>query len=381
MFISAIALAVALQQTSDNYPETWTKIQSAISSTYYARKTREQEMNDRLNAAGEKATKATSRPQFRDVVLDMIAGFKDSHFDYLTKDDQGWYTMDNILGGKTEMPEIGAWFKRTPGGYTVQMVMESQEAAKEDIRKGDIVTQADGKPFEPIQSFDGKDTVQLTLKRNGDTLTKTVHVAKSEGLQMFLDASRSSTHLIEEGGKKIGYFHLWMMINDDFRNATNNAINRFMNSDAFILDLRDGFGGRPERFLDSFFVPGNKLEWSSVGGAGGGQQQFMGYGKPLIVLVNEGSRSAKEVAAYMLKSSHRGLLVGHQTAGNVLGTSPRRVNDWSILEIPMVTLKVDGVTLENNGVKPDIAVSPEIGSDGTDMILKRGIEEALKAIK
>ena len=152
-----------------------------------------------------------------------------------------------------------------------------------------------------------------------------------------------------------------------------------MQTDAFILDIRDGFGGRPERFFDTFFLPGSKIEWSRGGGTP--TTQYFGYAKPVIVLVNEGSRSAKEVAAHLFKSSKRGTLVGKTTAGHVLGTSPMRVNDWSILEVPMVSLKVDGIDLEGHGVSPDIEVAPEFDGDGTDRILAKGIEIALRQAK
>lgn len=378
MFSPLLAYALILQ-TPDDYPATWKKISDIISTRFYDREKRGEEMNRRLKEAGEKATKATNRLQFRDTVLEMIDGFKASHFDFLTAEDQGFYMFDSMLGGKSEMPNIGAWFKRHPDGYTVQMLLNGMEAEAQGIRRGDIIVSSDGKPFTPIRSFENKSSVNLTIKRGGETLTKTVKPTAMPGLKMFLDASKSSYRVIEQGGKKIGYFRLWMMLNDDFRAAITSAITRASsNTDGFILDIRDGFGGRPEKFLDQFYLPGNKIVWNYGQMK---QDQYFGYSKPLVVLINEGSRSAKEVAAQIVKTSGRGTLVGKTTAGHVLGTSPMRVNDWSILEVPMVSLKVDGIDLEGNGVKPDIEVTPEFAADGTDRILAKGIETLIGKMK
>jgi len=377
MFSPLIALALVHQTPADDYPATWKRISDIITNQFYDREARGDELKKRLDETAPRATGAKNRLEFRDTVLTMIEGFKASHFDYLTAEDQGFYMFDQMLGGKSEMPNIGAWFKRVPGGYQVQMLLNGGEAEKQGLRKGDVVTQGNGAPFVPIRSFE-RDTASLTIKRGTETLTKTVSTAKTPGLKMFLDASRNSYRVIERDGKKIAYFRLWMMLNDDFRNALKSAISRSMNTDAFILDIRDGFGGRPEGFLDQFFLPGSKIDWNF------GRMtttQYFGYDKPLIVLINEGSRSAKEVAAAIIKSSGRGELLGSTTAGHVLGTSPMRINDWSILEVPMVSLKIDGIDLEGNGVKPDIEVKPEFGPNGEDRALEKGIERALAKIK
>src|SRR5262249_40606869 len=154
-------------------------------------------------------------------------------------------------------------------------------------------------------------------KRKGQTMDKTVDVSSAKGTNLFLEATRNSVKTIVFGGKKIGYIHLWTMINDDFRNALSNAVyGRLKDTSGLILDIRDRFGGRPEGFGDPFFRPEMNLEWKFSPSAG--QKQLFGYQRPLVVLINEGSRSAKEVFSQIIKKSHRATLVGTTTAGNVL---------------------------------------------------------------
>src|SRR5262249_30129513 len=83
------------------------------------------------------------------------------------------------------------------------------------------------------------------------------------------------------------------------------------------------------------------------------------YGKPLVVLINQGTRSAKEFFAYELKKTHRGQLVGTRTAGAFLGANGIRIGEDGLLELPVTDLKVDGKRLEGVGVEPDVGVQPK----------------------
>ena len=119
------------------------------------------------------------------------------------------------------------------------------------------------------------------------------------GLDMFLDATKNSVRVIDDHSRRIGYFHLWTLAGEDFKNALSGAIyGKLKNTDGFILDLRDGFGGRPEGYADPFFRPDVQLTWV-MGDTR--SNELYGYGRPLMTLINNGSRSAKEILSYVLK--------------------------------------------------------------------------------
>lgn len=375
--VSSTLLALALLQSADDFSQAWDRTSRAIESRYYARTTRGDELKKRLGEAAPKARAAKSRDEFSAVVNEMIDGFGDSHFDFFTEEDQGYYAMDNLVGGKKELAQIGAWFRPGKEGYTVHMVMNGSPAEAAGLVKGDLIVSVDSKPMRPVMSFKDKPKVKLAWKRGAKTFEKDVETRSSLATDMFLTASRESARVIEHGGKRIGYFRLWTMANENFRDALSSAVyGKLKDTDAFVLDLRDGFGGRPEGHLDPFFRPDVTLEWKY--GPGPGMKQAFGYGKPLIVLINEGSRSAKEVAAYVLKKSKRATLVGRTTAGHVLGTSPMRLNEWAMLEIPMVEVMTDGTRLEGKGVAPDVEVPLEYDDDGRDLFLAKALEIAAK---
>lgn len=369
--LSALAFGAVLLARQDNeYAQTWQKVESAIRGRYYARKERAADIDRLLAKYAPIAKGATTHEAFDKAMDAMIAEFGDSHFDFLTTNDQGYYTMDGLVRrDSTPLPNIGAWFAPASDGYTVTMVLNGESAEKAGLRKGDVVLKADGQPFQPVISLKGKKSTTLQVLRSGKTLEVKADVSEDPSLQIFLDASRNSVQTFERNGRKIGYFRLWTMVNDDFRNALSSAVyGKERDTDAFILDLRDGFGGRPEGFADPFFRPDVTTEWN-------GMKQLFGYGRPLAVLINEGTRSAKEVIAYILQKSHRATLVGVHTKGQVLGTFPQRINDWSYLELPIVDVKVDGVRLERVGVAPDISVPKEYDDAGKDLVIEAAIQK------
>jgi len=378
-FVLAAAFALARHQ-ADDFPKLWDQVSQAISSRYYARETREDEMKGLLAKYKPIAGKAKTRAEFSKAVNDMIGEFHDSHFAFYGNDQQGFYVMDGLVKGKdaSPLPNIGAYYRQKGDTYTVQMVLDGTEAMKADLRKGDVIQTANGKPFSPVTSFNADGLVKLTVLRNGQTLQKEVTPQKEDAMDMFLDATKESAKVIPFNGRKIGYIHLWTQASASFRDALSNAVyGKLSNTDGFILDLRDGFGGRPEGFADPFFRPEVTLDWQTPFGT---SHQLFGYQRPLIVLINEGSRSAKEVLSQILKSSHRATLVGSTTAGNVLGTFPFKLNDWAYIEIPMTDVITDGIRLEAKGVDPDIAVPQEFDAEGHDLFLAKALD-ILKDIK
>lgn len=377
--VQALLLSALITQSpAPDYAKTWQRVRRSIETRYYARQVRKDEMKRLLDEAEPKATAAKTTEEFHSIVDKMIDSFGDSHFAFLTKDDQGYYMMDGLANDEpAEMPNIGAWFAPGKDGYTVQMVLNGLAAEKAGLRVGDLMLSVDNAPFAPVSSFRGKDgkTVALKVQRDGKVVEATAEVSSEPAISMFLDASHNSSKVLERNGKKIGYFRLWTQTKDSFKRALANAVyGKLANTDGFILDLRDGFGGRPEEFADPFFRPKATLEWKT-GPKSGYTQQF-GYQKPLVVLINPGTRSAKEILAFILQFSKRATLVGVPTLGQVLGTSPDRINDWSYLEVPVIDVSIEGTRLEKNGVKPNIALKREYDENGNDLV----IETALKKL-
>lgn len=100
----------------------------------------------------------------------------------------------------------------------------------------------------------------------------------------------------------------------------------------------------------------------------------------MVMLVNEGSRSGKEILAYGFRKYGIGPVVGTKTAGAVVGGILRVMDDGSILYLAYADVQVDGVRLEGVGVEPDIEVPFSLEyAQGADPQKERAIEVAIEA--
>ncbi|NKB95076.1 hypothetical protein HED48_04440 [Ochrobactrum intermedium] len=105
----------------------------------------------------------------------------------------------------------------------------------------------------------------------------------------------------------------------------------------------------------------------------------MPAGKPLIIIIDQHTRSAAEVMSYVAKRDKLALLVGSRTAGAVAGGSLFPLPDGGGLYVAVQALRTDGHVLEGQGVVPDVIVEGSLPyAGGADPQLDRALEEAEK---
>lgn len=106
--------------------------------------------------------------------------------------------------------------------------------------------------------------------------------------------------------------------------------------------------------------------------------QKSSYGGPIVVLIDGLSGSTSEVMAAALQESGRALIVGEQSAGEVLGANIIRLPTGALFEYARAGFKTSqGVTLEGKGVTPDVEKKLERGSllKGEDNQLQEAIKQ------
>lgn len=104
-----------------------------------------------------------------------------------------------------------------------------------------------------------------------------------------------------------------------------------------------------------------------------GRQPFHGR---VVILVNEFTNSAGEMAAQFAKDTRLATLVGQKTMGNVLGSTTFNVGNGYILYIPIFGwYSPNGSYTEGSGVLPDVPVDidPDALGDGRDAQLNTAI--------
>ncbi len=328
-----------------------------------------------------------SKYEFQGLVNRMLGELHSSHTTYVTDDDLEYYMLPAVLhqdlsGHRVE--HIGAMGSQTGSEFIVAGVLEGSPAEKAGILSGDRLVAADGQPFRAAGSFRGKEgkSVQLQFRRGSDSalLTTSAIPVKQNILRAFLEATERSAHIVTVSGKRLGYVHLWTMANDAFRTALDTLVRRRLHdTDGLVLDLRDGYGGSPWSYADVFYRP--DVAWEQRSRGVGAVTRYSGYAKPIVVLINQGTRSAKELFCYELKSSHRAILVGSRTAGAFLGAGGFEVGGSGYLELAVTGLKVDGKLLEDNGVVPDVIVAPRFTYTDRDSQLLAAREALIEAIR
>ncbi len=347
-------------------------------------------------AVGDKyrpqAEAAKSSSEFTAVINAMLAELHASHMGYFTPADPAYYQLADIFGGterddakrffdgnEVRYPGIGIFTRVIDGRTFVSGVMEGLPGAKVDLRTGDEIVGVEGGPFEPVASFVNKvgQPVNLIIRRNADSapqpLTMTPVSIQPNGA--FLSAMRDSARIIESGGLKIGYVHVWSYAGRQYQNLLEELVSEgvLKVADALIWDLRDGWGGAQPDYLD-IFAPGPIM---TMDGRRANDDHIFNanWRRPAVALVNGGTRSGKEVLTYGFKKYGYGEVVGTRTAGALLAGRTFYLSDGSLLLIAVADVAVDGERLEGRGVDPSIEVPFDLRyTAGADPQLGRAVE-------
>ena len=315
-----------------------------------------------------------------------------SHTRHYTKDETGYYELVDIFayplrrdipkhftGKDVSYPGIGVFTKTIEGKTFVSAVFPEFPADKAGLLAGDEIIAADGKPFEQVGSFRGKvgDPVVLKVRREADgpEMDITVRPKRIEPGDAFEEAVTNSARIIEANGKRIGYVRVWSYAGNEYQQRLEELLSegKLKDVDALIWDLRDGWGGAHPRYLNVFNPYGPTLELTDRDG----DTNLVGYRwrKPVAMLINNGTRSGKEVLAYGFKKNGFGQVIGERTAGALLAATAFLLSDGSLLILAVDDAAVDGERLEGKGVAPMIEVPFDIRyAAGKDPQLDKAVE-------
>lgn len=346
----------------------------------------------------KEATEADSTDAFARVVNQMLSELKTSHTHYYTPEEPEYYQIAAIFGasigeklkpflpdGRTDYVGIGVATAFSGEKAFVRAVFDGSPAAIGGIKVGDEILDVDAKPFHPVRSFAGKrdQPVQIRMQRTANPESAQVLSVTPRLLDptaMFLDAMKASVQMTENKRGKVGYIHVWSYAGEIYQEQLEDELNgRLRDAEALVLDLRDGWGGANANYLWPFVAP--PVTITSIGRDGKRSEYRAAWTKPVCLLVNDGSKSGKEVLARYFRKARRGQIIGSRTAGAVMAGRPFVMADGSVLYLAVGDGLIDGERPEGNPVVPDVEVPfrPEY-SEGNDPQRQRAIEEMIKAI-
>lgn len=346
------------------------------------------------------AVVARHRPQYlasdtvkarSEAINAMLAELDASHTMHVADIDPRYYQLVDIfryglrdslrkhLPNGVSYAGIGVFTREIDGKTFVTGVIAGLPAEKAGVLVGDEIVTVDDKPFEPVESFRGKvgSVVKLSLRRarDGEVSPLDVRPALIEPGKTFVTAMHDGARIIEADGKRIGYIHIWSYAGERYQDALTEELSsgKLKDVDALIWDLRDGWGGAQPRYLDLFNARGPDMTFTERSG----KTDFASFRwrKPVVALVNGGTRSGKEVLTYGFKKYGYGEVIGTQTAGALLAGRGYLLSDGSFLMVAVNDVAVDGERLEGKGVAPTIEVPFDVPyAAGRDPQLDRALE-------
>jgi carboxyl-terminal processing protease len=322
-------------------------------------------------------SQATSREEAAIVINQMLAELNTSHTRFYTPEEPAYYQLLGVFlprstelqeqlaaflpDGKSIYSDIGVVTQPLNNKVFIKALLDGSPAVASGLQVGDELISVDGQPFHPIRSFQDKadQPVTVTIRRsfNSNPEDITVTPKRFDATIMFLDAQTASTQVIDQDGKKVGYVHIWSYAGDQYHQQLQRDLlyGDLKDADALVIDLREGWGGASTNYLNLYNQ--RSLSLTSIPRNGVRYTSSSAWTKPVVLLVNEGSRSGKEILAYGFQQLQIGPVVGSKTAGAVVAGSPFLMQDGSLLYVAVTDVYLDGgVRLEGAGIAPDVEV-------------------------
>jgi carboxyl-terminal processing protease len=349
------------------------------------------------------AAQTKSTQEVAVVINQMLSELRTSHTRFYTQNEPEYYQLLGIFQarnpefqkqlkkffpkGKIEYSGIGAFTKNINGKTFVRAILDESPAAKAGLKVGDQLLSVDSRPYQPIQSFVAKagQKVTLLIQRTPDVKSQekiAVTPKMYDASTMFLEAQQASTQVIERDGKKIGYVHIWSNAAEPDQEKLREDLiyGRLRDAQALILDLRDGWGGGDIGYLNIFTAMKGPTV-TSIPRNGKRYTYISQWKKPVVMLINEGSRSSKEIIAYAFQQHKIGPVVGSKTTGAVVAGRPFLMPDGSFLYLAVSDVLINETQrLEGKGVAPDINVPFSLEyAQGADPQKERAIEVVLNS--
>ncbi|UCD76447.1 MAG: hypothetical protein JSV91_05880 [Phycisphaerales bacterium] len=354
-----------------------------------------------IDRYGEAARQAETDADLANVITAMLGELNTSHTAYFTKQDPKYYQLLDVfhhLGragqiaqmfpeGEVRCAETGMVTKVIDGKVFVTGIIDGTLAEAAGVLVGDEIISVDGRPYLPHQSArrDAGPPETFTIKRSADAesiLELTFAREVIRPTEMFLRAMSESVAVAEHNGISVGYVHIWSWAGEHYQDRLVELLQSepLRDADALVLDIRDGWGGARPRYVNIFrrdlpvmLMKTRDEDWTD------GDPQWR---KPVVLLINEGSRSGKEIIAYTFKSCDIGPVVGTTTGGAVTGGTAIVLSDGSLLYLAVGDVLIDGKRLEGVGVEPDIFVPFDVRyAAGVDPQRQRAIEVAAEEVR
>ena len=271
-----------------------------------------------------------------------------------------------------EFGGLGIEVSMEAGVVKVIAPIDDTPAAKAGVKAGDYIVKINGEQvrgktlMEAVNLMRGPvgTSIEITVRRKSLKKAKVFKITRE-----IIEIKSVVAKLVEN---KVGYLRL-RAFNENSSNQLMKEIKKIEKNKkltGYILDLRNNPGGLLSQAIKiaDFFLEDGEIV-STKGRKNRENRKFFAKrgdeikGKPLIVLINNGSASASEIVAGALQDQKRAVLLGETTfgKGSVQSIIPLRNRGAIRLTVSKYYLP-SGKSISNVGIVPDIKIEEE-GSD------------------
>ena len=265
------------------------------------------------------------------------------------------------------------------GGLGIEVTMENgyvkvispiddTPAAKAGIRPGDYITHIDDTG---VLGLSLQDAVEMLRGPVGsDIIITIVRIGEEDPIDVEIKRAIITVRAVRYSREgDVGYIRLISFseqADKGIKNAVQSLTNEIGESNlvGFILDLRSNPGGlldQSAKVTDNFLDTGeivsikgrNKKDISRFSASRGDITD----GKPIIVLINQGSASASEIVAGALQDHKRAIILGEQSYGKGSVQTIFPLKDSSAIKMTTALyFTPSGDSIHEIGITPDIEV-------------------------
>ncbi len=268
-----------------------------------------------------------------------------------------------------EFGGLGIEVSMEAGVVKVISPIDDTPASRAGVKAGDYIVRIDGEQvqgktlMEAVNLMRGPagKPIEITIRRKGLKKAKNIKIIRE-----IIEIKSVVSKLIDD---EIGYLRL-RAFNENSSNQLKKEISKLEKNKklvGYIFDLRNNPGGllsQAVRISDFFLDDGEIV--STKGRRSRENRKFFAKkgdrinGKPLIVLINNGSASASEIVAGALQDQKRAVLLGEATygKGSVQSIIPLKNRGAIRLTISKYYLP-SGKSISEVGVEPDIKIEEQ----------------------
>jgi len=300
----------------------------------------------------------------------MVEGLDDRFSNYLTPKETAEFQQS--VEGRFE--GVGMNVDQDKRGLRVLNVFEGSPAARGGVKKGDFITEVDGRSIAgqaadvataKIKGPAGS-TVSLQLVDPDNFEPRTVKLKRAR-----IEIPITTGRIVERNGRKLGIVTL-STFSEGAHGLVRKEIDELVDKGAegILLDLRGNGGGLLNEavlvssvFIDDGLIVSTKgrtkpeRKYDSVGGA-------IDEDIPVVVLVDRGTASASEIVSGAIKDRGRGTVVGTRTFGKGVFQEISPLSNGGLLDITVGQYFLpNGENIGDKGVKPTVKARDDVDTD------------------